>query len=165
MKNVEQIARYAWLAGIIDGEGSLVLSKQKNFNSLVCSLNIQMTDKETIEKVQKIYFEMGVTAAPIVMIDRRNEKWKNIWQVRVRRTLDLLKVAHACSKYSVTKRAQWNAMLMFLEARASRCTEVGDGRISSAKKHPNGPIEKAAFLALRAANLKGRSSIQPTMLR
>lgn len=44
----------AWAAGLIEGEGCFVLSKDKRSNHHKTAIQVEMTDKDTLDKLQNI---------------------------------------------------------------------------------------------------------------
>lgn len=48
----EEREQYAWLAGIVDGEGSIVIARHKGY--LLVRLSVRMTDKPTIDYIHNL---------------------------------------------------------------------------------------------------------------
>jgi hypothetical protein len=44
----------AWAAGLIEGEGCFILSKDKRSNHHKVAIQVEMTDKDTLDNLQKI---------------------------------------------------------------------------------------------------------------
>lgn len=113
----------AWLAGLLDGEGSFGISKSR----YQCSIQLEMTHEPTVLMVAQLFRDMGVTAltysyAGRVRVHRRS------YYVRVNRQADILRVCRALKPYVVTKLDQVTAMEKYLEGRLAGVTLDSSGR-------------------------------------
>jgi len=52
MKNLTYDQQISWSAGLIEGEGTFILSKDKRSNSYKTAIQVEMTDKDTLEQLQ-----------------------------------------------------------------------------------------------------------------
>lgn len=103
-------ARYAYLAGIIDGEGCLTIGAGRKGN--VTNYNAVVVVASTSEKLIKWlqthfggnYYKSG----------RANEKWKQAYIWRFLRKADIEKLLLAILPYLIIKREQAIALLEFV---------------------------------------------------
>lgn len=124
--------------------------------SIVPCVNLQMTCERTIAEVGMVMLAMGVSSAPISFMERKNRAHKPIYQVRVRRLNDLHVLSLNCRIYAITKRAQWDLMLRFVESRLKVVQPVGDGRMVNSHKIANTEEEMGIYDILKQLNAKGR---------
>lgn len=84
----------AWLAGLLEGEGSFHISRKKD-RPWQFHISLQMTDRDVVERARVI---AGVGGA-VTRGDRAkhypNKGWKDIWHFRVQATNETRALAEA----------------------------------------------------------------------
>lgn len=121
---MEEIANLAWLAGIIDGEGSIFIMKQQRHDrdrkfNYILRISVQSTDPFMAPLCKEI---AGVGEALQVMIDKRPNmsntlKWQCNGRLAVsllKRILPYMKVKHEQAKLAIafqeTTKKHWKHM-------------------------------------------------------
>lgn len=112
-KRIEALSpvEIAYLAGIIDGEGHIGLSKQKRYNTPRGRLTITNTDSRLLLWLRdKIGGSITTNHADV----RTGGKWRKcfIWQVVSRQACEVLK---ACLPMLIVKREQAQIMIGYFE--------------------------------------------------
>jgi hypothetical protein len=132
----------AWLAGLIDGEGSVGISTKG-----VPAIQIEMTHKPTTDRVVEICGTLGISALQYGYRASNADKHrhKDSWHVHVTRQRDVLVLASAITPYSVTKQDQLNLIASYVSSRLS------------ARKGPLTSEELAVIYDLKAINRRGPS--------
>jgi hypothetical protein len=155
------IMRAAWLAGLVDGEGTVLITLASRTGTYSPCIAIQMTCMATIERSRDIMEDLGVSGVRVTRITRKNAAHSIVWQVRVRRLKSVLILARELQKFCLTKRAQLALVEKFCLYRLAGAKDVAGGRVVSTgnrwgKRHFNGQ-EKDIYLELRGLNKKGRN--------
>jgi hypothetical protein len=132
----------AYLAGLVDGEGSIfirvgkVRRKDKLYTHMIPQLSISMTDKETIDFVKEAW-----NAGTYYVVPRKI--WRTQYVVVVSKRLELQRLLTDLLPYLRTKRHQAKLMLEYCEDRHSKQTRAQDlellGKIQ--KLNNEGPTE------------------------
>ncbi len=106
----------AWLAGLVDGEGSLVVFHDKRANhGLLVHVTMNMVDKETIERVGAIFRELSGDRVPV-----REKRPLSGFSRRLQHVVDVsskagcLRTLLALRPYLVTKRLQAELIINIL---------------------------------------------------
>lgn len=107
VRSISREVDYAWLAGIIDGEGNLdvrlkVAGNGKSY--LNCKIRIANTDLRMIRKISEIYHDMNAVFFYDVN-HKRQHGWKNQMNISVASQGSCLKVLEAVMPYLVNKRS------------------------------------------------------------
>jgi len=113
-----EVAICAWLAGVIDGEGSVFLTRGRGRSPILC-LNIGMTHKETIDHIKKITGVGSIYPRPA----GAHRKALYMWQTSENEAASVL---YCCLPYLITKREQAKLALEFREAK--KLFHAGGGR-------------------------------------
>ncbi len=150
--------RLAWMAGLLDGEGSIGISKcGKSLKPLV---QMSSTSKETIDEALGVLTDAGIVGFGYSYQARDPVNHQDAHYLRIGRIGAIDKLAHLMAPYSVTKRRQWTVLLTFTTSRIQRWGLDGHDRLSrggspSAKAHPYTPAEEECYRVLRQLNLRG----------
>ena len=109
--------QYAWLAGIIDGEGYIGI--RYHGSSLRLELVIEMTSKEAIDRIRAVTGYRGK-----ILVRARSPKHKDMWRWEIVGQ-KVARVLRFCLPYLVVKRRQALCAIEFADfqkfARSSRC--------------------------------------------
>lgn len=100
----------AWVAGIMDGEGSFLLnSNGSERNGVSLCLSLQMTDKETVERVCRI---IGIGC--VIKLRLRNLKHKPLykWALSTQNAIDAIRMFRP---YLFLKDQQADILIRYME--------------------------------------------------
>ena len=130
-------AKYAYLAGIIDGEGCISIGAGKketciNYNAL---LLVQNTSKELIDWIQEHF------GGQVYLSKKATEKTKTAWMWRFTKKKDIELILLAVLPYLVVKREQAKILLNFVRM----------------ERTENSELRRLAYEKLRALNSRGKS--------
>ena len=92
----------SWAIGILEGEGCFSIHKRSNRpNTISCAIHCEMTDKDTIESLQKVFH----TGTICVRQGRENHKDSWIWSVQKQKDVFdiLLQIMPSLSKRRLEK--------------------------------------------------------------
>lgn len=155
--------KIAWLAGLLDGEGSVGVSishrpdRPHRPYSLGAAVQMSTTDKETLDSALDVPKQIGVRGAGYTYQERDPAKHKDAWFLRVIRLVDIDVLARVMVPHSVTKLAQWKLIAEYTESRL-RVGSVGlAGRLlrGGVPKQPYTAREVEIAKRLRALNSRG----------
>lgn len=121
----------AWLAGLLDGEGSVGASLTpagKGKSAITVSVQMSITCRPTLEETLRVIRGLGVIACGYTYQERDPTKHLDAYYLRVTRLLDIATLAERVRPYSVTKRAHWDAMHEFVASRLLVSTTLPSGR-------------------------------------
>lgn len=65
-----------WLAGLLEGEGSFCAPAPSSFKNGI-SINLEMTDKDVVERVAKIF------DTAVFTINKKNKRWKQSYSLKL----------------------------------------------------------------------------------
>lgn len=109
--------KIAWLAGIIDGEGTIgcYFYHEKTGQSPRYGIWIINTDKRIIDMTSEIFRQLGATKVFTAEKVYKKNLWsKNrMWYVQVNRKLDVKLILEAITPYLVSKQEQAQLILNF----------------------------------------------------
>ncbi len=107
-----------WLAGLIDGEGSIgaPLCKRRNRYKPRPMFQMCMTSKETLEVAREIMIQNEV-AAQNLHPSFRTGRQQSAWYLAVSQLKSLNQLALLMLPYSITKKSHWRCLLNILEVR------------------------------------------------
>lgn len=152
MKTLEH--RLAWLAGIVDGEGTIyaALNKHRHVRRdgsqgqyLRLTVAVTNTDILMIEEVQQIAEAVGVKTR-VERIKKRRDLHKEQWDVRVRGGRAVETLLEAILPYLVTKRSRAEVALAVIRHR--RATSYPrNGALRS-------PVDGDAWLARQLVSMR-----------
>lgn len=112
VRSISREVDLAWLAGILDGEGALSasLSTKKGRPYLDCRVRVYNTDVRMIQKIARIYVDMGVVFF-YNLNKKRNQGWKNQVGICVTSQGSCLKILEAVKPYMANKQEIAQAMI------------------------------------------------------
>lgn len=80
--------QYAWAAGIIEGEGCFIFSKDKRNNHHTTAVQVEMTDEDVLKRLQALFGGTIITSNyPSKLI--KNPNGKPSWRWKVMRQADV----------------------------------------------------------------------------
>ena len=100
--------KLAWLAGLIDGEGSFGIYDR----SVSLRINLIEQDKFVLEEVQKI---AGGRLNYNSLLNKKNPKWNNQWCWSLYRHRDMLALCKKLYPYLILKKKDCKKMMDFIE--------------------------------------------------
>jgi len=124
--NNQQGRLYSWLAGLIDGDGTLCMTKtvcsrekypqyKEDKMHIRLTLKIEMADESTIRRCERIFRNMGVHTK---MVQRTKRKgYGYYYSVKICGAENLSKVLKKLKPYLFTKQKQAKLMLKYIESR------------------------------------------------
>lgn len=140
----------AWLAAVVDGEGSIFLSKVRHPNYrrgffYGPQLGVSNTNRAFLAKLREVVGEGTVSLAK-----KKDGKWKARWEYQAAAGV-LRSILPQIMPYLIVKRAQAQKMLDFF-------IYIDDNRIYGLKEVPAGYYDKldTMYRALKETNRKGR---------
>jgi len=143
----------AWLAGIIDGEGTI------SFNitprpQIQVQITVVNTDRRIVTKAQRVLHQISVPAT-VNQRERYGERWKRPWVVSMSGFGNTRKVLKAVVPYLVGKLQQAQLMISFCERRLAygymtRAIRVKRGTTSYTRE------DMRTINKMRALNFRGR---------
>lgn len=125
----------AWFAGFMDGEGSIGIvtasrsGKWGNAVSLRPLIQFSTTSLEALEKSLDIVGRLDITKSGYTFQEKKPEKHKDAFYLRIARINDIRKLCEAIIPYAVLKRQQWEIMLQFVNSRLEGVEVKPDGRL------------------------------------
>lgn len=123
----------AWLAGIIDGEGTINIVKKpdrkrkdgtRRYNYWTL-LQLSNTNEILIMKVIEIMKKLGTN--PYIWEKAETEKWKKSYQLSLQRMTKVKKILDQIKPYLIAKKPQAEIVLNFINSRLSKF-QKGRGR-------------------------------------
>ncbi len=123
-RDKQEIPLWAWLAGIIDGEGAIFLSDYKDprrgYYGDKLLLAVQMTHEETIRKIQQIT-NVGQIHEYLPM-SSSNRRISYRWSCYEQQAAAILRL---CFPWLVTKRKHAEVALRFMDVKNQSSTSSG----------------------------------------
>ena len=119
----------AWLAGVIDGEGTINITKKlgskkrarkdgtRKMNYWVF-LQVTNTNEQLILKVIEIMKKLN--ANPYVWEKKDTDKWKKAYQLSLQRMVKVKRVVEKINPYLIAKKRQAELVLKFIDSRLSK---------------------------------------------
>lgn len=150
--------RTAWLAGLVDGEGSVGAHRTAR-GQITGSIQMSNTCQRTMVQARAVILELGITAVSHHHQERDPTRHQDAYYWRVSRVADLVRLCRALIPYSVTKRPQLELLLALAESRVDGQALDTGGRIASRSRKPYSDHEKALQRQLAALNLRGPAAI------
>jgi len=123
-------AEAAWLAGIIDGEGSIGISKNGNGTSLRAAVQMSMTCEKTILHAIGLCKKAGVVACGYTYQEKKPEKHRDAAYLRVTRLHDIRTLGRIVAPFAVTKSRHWELILSFCDLRLEGVRIEDDGMVT-----------------------------------
>lgn len=153
-QNVGLKTRLSWLAGIIDGEGSIIINrrstKYKNGFVYACCVFVGNTDKRMIDLVSSVLGEIGVKACPTIY-QSKTKCWNVMYNITVSKRSEIVRLLQHIYPYLITKRDRANLMLRWCNS-----------RLEQEKKSPNHrdmvwtTEDEEVFLKMKELNKRGK---------
>jgi len=150
--------RLAWMAGLLDGEGSIGISRcGKSLKPLV---QMSMTSRETIDEAIRVLKHAGIPTVGYTYQERDPANHQDAHCLRVARMGDIRRLAQLMIGQSTTKQRHWAVMLAFTASRIERWGLAETGRLHRGgdpqrKQHPYTDEEIRCYEELRQLNLRG----------
>lgn len=105
----------AWLAGFVDGEGSVLIGMERKTGILKPQITIGNTVRENIERAKRIV--QAVTGREIRYVEvNASQGYRPCYSLRVKQLNDLRLLAEALEPLACGKRAQLRIMLRYVAA-------------------------------------------------
>lgn len=148
----------AWLAGFLDGEGTIGLHRANNKNHahpyLAPHLQAPNTDYRLIQRMKDIIEAVIGKEISICVSNKGGDGWKRAWRVKVKAQRDLVNLIPLLMPYLVGKREQAQIVLDFCLRRNQRI---------NASWYEFKELDEAAYLQCMALNKRGedRAEQQP----
>lgn len=142
----------AYLAGLIDGEGCIFISKYRGKNNVSPVYNLRvivaMSEKEILEDMQKITGAGRVHYNPTV--SKKRENWSEMWQWITTATADVKALLDAIYPYLRIKKSQADTALQFIQVGSTHC-----GKNVTVPKHIT---EQREYFRMKLMNQKTRGN-------
>lgn len=118
----------SWLAGIWDGEGSILMvvrdgQTPRKYEPVVCVAN---TDHAMIVAILKIFLDLDCRCH--VSVGWRPKSTKEVWTIRVQRLKEIQKLLGALIPYLVAKRAKAELVKRWVDIRLQRTAETAKAK-------------------------------------
>lgn len=117
----DKMTRLAWLAGFIDGEGSLGI--HKHHKTYMPMISIYNTSAETMEHVKRLLGELEVNYC-FTMYDpsKRTGSFgqKTMYTIHIRKRTSVISLLRSIIPYMITKRARAQMMLDYYDVQPKR---------------------------------------------
>ena len=144
----------AWLAGIIDGEGTIgcYFYHDRNKQSPRYGIWIVNTDQRIINQVQNLFRSIG--AEKVFVGEKHYKKGlgkKRSWYVQVNRKSDVKIILESITKYLISKQEQANLILKFFTDYPNLLLRRGN---RSGKKNDNFAIYDKLIKDIKMAKQK-----------
>ncbi|MGD9643968.1 MAG: LAGLIDADG family homing endonuclease [Elusimicrobiales bacterium] len=118
-----------WLAGLIDGEGCITLTRAHQRDSIRPILQITNTSLPLLEKAQRLIEELSGKRPNIKIQSNRGKfGYRTCYIIQIRRHATIASVLRALTPHMVAKREQTELVLAFVESRMSAPRRVMRGR-------------------------------------
>lgn len=115
----------AWLAGILDGEGSIGLAKcaaPKSSTGYIITPSIQVSnrDKKIIAEVSRIFELIEAKGSYCTHTRFENDKWADEFIIHDSKHMDIIKILEAVKQYLISKTAQADIVLAYCKSRLGK---------------------------------------------
>lgn len=149
--------RAAWLAGLIDGEGSVGVAMRSKGARLEPAIQLSMTCERTVRRAQEVMEELGVTGALYSYREKDPTKHLDAHTLHITRIADVQRLAIHLIPFAVTKRAQWELIAEFCSSRLVHRGVDSHGKIRRGGRSIPGysPREVDIARRLKALNARG----------
>jgi hypothetical protein len=145
--------RIAWLAGAMDGEGTITICKISTFYRPI--VQIVNTNLAMLQEAQAI-FEHITGRKPTIKSKSfgsipKLAHWKDSFQIQITRQQDVKSICQVLVPYLVTKKLQAELVTKFVDVRGGvpRGSRIG---LRGGQFRPCGVKEEALWLACKALN-------------
>lgn len=122
-----------WIAGILDGEGSIGIIRRKapsgNFTYFPC-VQMTTTSRKTAEEVVRLVDAIGIKGRSYLYNEKKPEKHKPSYHIRTVRLVDVLLLCKTIGPFSIEKKDQWEVVERFCKSRIGTRETLPSGRLS-----------------------------------
>lgn len=147
----------AWLAGFLDGEGTIGISRTNGKNwkhpYLRPAVQAPNTDRRAIDRMAEIIGAVTGKPPAICVANKGEGNWKKAWRVRVSTQWELLLLLPAIMPYLVLKKRQAELCLDFCKRRLNR---TGYHH----RWHEFREIDEAAYTECIGLNKRGNDAVE-----
>lgn len=148
------VAQAAYLAGIIDGEGSISLQfskpRKKGYTGgFSPCVRVSNTDRKMIDFLERMWPRTAVAKLSL----RANEKHKPIWDLMVRSIEGCRIVLERVLPYLITKREHAKLLLRYCRKHKTRQGQCGPNRLANSPPIPE--WEWSIYNDLKRSNRRG----------
>lgn len=148
----------SWLAGILDGEGSIgisrLMSHRKN-PTMTPRISLGNTNPKIIAEVRRIFKKIPVTC----FIEKRQQtlgkNWKAAEVLQISHIQGAQDILKAVTPYLIGKKLQAEILLSFVDSRMRIYKSIGRAPGSGGRGTPYTDNERELFEKLRILNKKG----------
>lgn len=144
--------RVAWLAGFIDGEGTITLCKIKGFYRPI--LQIVNTNLASLQECQAIMTHIS-GRKPLIkhksFSGTRLSHWKDSFQIQVVKQQDVKLLCQALIPYLIVKKLQAELVVKFVDIRQTVVRKPNYGK-HGGQNRPCGYKEEALWMACKQLN-------------
>lgn len=160
-----KLTEVAWLAGLLDGEGSVgsAIEKKKGRAaggtdgwSIRPSMQMSITERPGLDAALIVLDKLKITAPRYSYTEKNPERHLPAWHLRVNRQADIRILARAVLPYAVIKKPHWTLLLAFVESRLSRVELDSQGRMRRGGTCANPYTAEEIELAQALRKLNGR---------
>lgn len=107
-----------WLAGFIDGEGSVGIYPQRRAGTWTPSVQLRHTHEPTVVYITCLLGRLDVRA--VWLCEARPAHHKDSFYARIVRMEEIVRLGEAVAPFSVTKVEQWGVVLAWCVSRLAR---------------------------------------------
>jgi hypothetical protein len=146
----------AWLSGFWDGEGSIGLSRLRNYYR--ANLQLSTTDLPTVEYLLDLLGRMGVTNRGYTYQERDPERHQDAHYIRISNLSNIAKMGRLVVPFAITKRRHWILMLEWIDSRTLAAGGLDSkGNVKRGGRHRTGysSREMEIISELSALNRRG----------
>jgi hypothetical protein len=152
--------RLAWLAGFVDGEGTITLCRINECKTKSRTTHIRPifqvvnTNYASLQECQTI-LESITGRCPTIhsksFSGTRLAHWKDSYQIQIVKQQDVKKICQTLIPYLITKKLQAELLVKFVEIRET-IVRTGCRGIKGGQNRPTGERENALWLACKQLN-------------
>ena len=148
----------AWLAGIVDGEGTIGISRTNSKSAprpyLRPHFQVVNTNKAILGKVQRIVLEVTGKWHNLVVTNKATETWKQGYRIAVHTQWELLLLLPALLPYMASKCEQAEQVIEFCKRRGDRLAK---------RWHEFAEQDEAAYSMCLGLNWRGAGQAPATL--
>ena len=141
----------AWLAGFLDGEGTIGISRTNHKNQKTPYLRplVQApnTDRKAIDEMVRIIELVTGKKPSVCECNKGNENWSKAWRVKVSTQWELLLLIPAIIPYLILKKRQAELSLEFCKRKYARSTKHW---------YQDKDLDEAGYMECLALNARGK---------
>lgn len=162
-------AKAAWLAGLLDGEGSIGIAIERKPSRvarpfyLKASIQMSITEQSAVKEASRVCKLLGVRGVSYSYQERDPMRHRDAFYFRVGRLLDINILSNVMMEHAVVKRKHWRLMAAYTASRL-RGAEIEEttGRVTRGGKPKRAYSKSEIEIArkLRKLNLRGPAAIE-----